>query len=251
MVSDIPVIMTASPRDTEIQLRSVRSVSLAGFRNLTISCEPGVSAEIFPDAKIASHRERQGQWRNFICALRIGLKAGSEYFITIEDDVELCRGTADFIARTKWPSDKCGCVQLYSAEPLKEYPRGRRSRLSVIHALDLLGACAIMFRRDAADALVEWATERGWRGDIQLVIDDPAKKKAADTFIGEVLTFLGYSIWAHNPTIVNHIGIESTLGHAVDPTKPTYTNRQPLNFPGIDADLNAIFAEELDHQCVS
>lgn len=245
---NLPVFMTASPRDPAIHSRSIQSVSLAGFNDMTIVCEPGLSSDSFPYARVVNHAQRQGQWRNFISALRLGVASGAKYFLTVEDDVELCHGTAKFIARTNWPADDCGCVQLYSADPLKEYPRGRRSRLSTIHALDMLGACALLFRSDAAADLVKWADVKGWRGDAVIVVEEPEKKKAADTFVGEVLTFLGYSIWTHNPTIVNHIGTDSTLGHAVDPSKPTYTNRQPLDFPGADADLHEIFKEEL--RCV-
>lgn len=244
-MSTIPVIMTAAHRDPVIHSRSCRSIVSAGFRNVTVLCEPGTIQDAFTGARVLVHAGRQGQWRNFIAALRTGVASGSVCFITIEDDVELCRGAAELIAKVGWPADKCGCVQLYSAYPLREYPFGRRSELSIIHALDLLGACALLFRRDAAMALIQWADEKGWRGDVMTVVDDPSKKKAADTFVGEVLTFFGYSIWAHNPTIANHIGTESTLGHAVDPKKPDYRNREPLNFPGVDADLNAIFSEEL------
>jgi len=77
----------------------------------------------------------------------------------------------------------------------------------------MLGACAVLFRADAAKALVDWTKSNEWRGDTGATIEQPEQKKAGDTFIGEVLTTLGFSIWTHNPSIVDHIGTDqSTLG---------------------------------------
>lgn len=248
----IPVIVSVSPRDTEIHRRTFAAIRGAGFKVVYASCEPGTFLDPV-DAVARSHRARRGQWRNFVEALKIGLATDEPYFVTLEDDVELCRGTAEYLARAGWPAADCGCVQLYSAFPLSVYPVGRRSRLSDVHALDLLGACALMFCREAAEILVEWADNMGWRGDTSGIIEDPAEKKAADTFIGEVLTLKRLSIWTHNPSLANHIGGTSTLGHnskSVNPQLTENPNRKPLNFPGIDADPSAIFSEEL-LQCAS
>ena len=238
----IPVVVSVAPRDAEIHKRTFASIHGAGFDSVFATCEPGVVEE-HVDAVIAPHSVRQGQWRNFIQALRLGVSRNTAYFITAEDDVEFCKGTADFLARAGWPEADCGCLQLYSAKPMECYHVGRRSELSTLHSLDCLGACALMFRRDAAIALIQWADTKGWRGHANGNIDDPQRQEAADTFVGEVLTFLGYSIWTHNPSIVNHIGIVSTISDHNDRTGP---NRQALNFPGIDADLKSIFAEELN-----
>lgn len=246
-----PVIVSVSPRDSEIHRRTFASLRVAGFAVIHATCEPGTILEPIKGV-VKVHASRRGQWRNFVEALRIGIATEAPYFVTLEDDVELCCGAAEYVARVGWPSADCGCVQLYCALPLKVYPIGRRSRLSDVHALDLLGACALMFRRDAAEILVEWADKMGWRGDTAGIIEDPVEKKAADTFVGEVLTLKRLSIWAHNPSLANHIGGKSTLGHtskSINPLLAENPNRKPLNFPGVDADLNAIFSEEL--RCAS
>lgn len=237
----IPVAVTVSPRDSNIHRRTFDSILAAGFQIVRATCEPGTVGENL-GVPYFIHAERQGQWRNFANALRAGVKSQQPYFITAEDDVEFCRGTAAFLLAAGWPAKDCGCLQLYSAMPLASYPVGRRSELDDQNALDLCGACALMFRRDAATALLEWADNKGWRGDTTATVEDPVEKKAADTFVGEVLTMLGFSVWAHNPSIVNHIGDKSTLGHD-NWDRP---NRRTLNFPGVDADLNKIFAEELN-----
>lgn len=242
ITAPIPVIVSVAPRAADIHQRTFRSIRQAGFDAVFATCEPGTD-ETNVDAVIAPHSVRQGQWRNFVQALRLGVSRNAPYFITAEDDVEFCKGTAEFLALAGWPAADCGCVQLYSAKPMECYPAGRRSRMSDIHSLDLLGACALMFRRDAAIALIQWADTKGWRGHAVATIDEPQIKEAADTYVGEVLTFLGYSIWTHNPSLVDHIGIVSTLAEHNNKMGP---NRQPLNFPGVDADLLSIFAEELN-----
>lgn len=240
--SDIPVVASVAPRAASLHKRTFASVRAAGFSRVFASCEPGVDVS-HVDANITLHPDKRGQWRNFLEVLKIGIATGDGYFITVEDDIEMCKGTAEFLSNTGWPAPDCGCLALYSSLfALQHYPSGRRSRLSEKHAKWLLGACALMFRRDAAIALLDWGEKRGWRGDVDTTIEDPASKKSSDTYVGEVLTTLGYSIWSHNPTLVNHIGAESTLGH---PSGIKSITRQPMSFPGVNADLAAIFAEEL------
>lgn len=244
ILDPVPVVVSVTPRAKEIHQRTFAAIREAGFDKVYASCEPGTDTEQI-DAELVTHSEKQGQWRNLVQALRIGIGTESPYFITLEDDVELCQGAAELIRILGWPDDKCGCLQLYTSKKLRNYPRNRRFELAITETLDLLGACALMFRRKAAIDLVEWADTKGWRGDTVIVVNEPSKKKAGDTFVGEVLTFLKYKIWIHNPTIANHIGKESTLGHHTSKSD----NREQLNFPGIDADLQKIFARDI--QCVS
>lgn len=238
MLESIPVVVTVAPREADTHRRTFTSLQAAGFKRIIATCEPGTdTANIDAEWRLIN-QERLGNWRNFVEALRIGLTLEASYFVTAEDDIDLCRGVHDFLVRSDWPDSKCGCLSLYSAMPLNAYPPGNRFRLEDRHALDLAGACALMFRRDAAESLVWWADNKGWRGHAAATINEPEQKEAADTFVGEILTLMGYSIWAHNPTLVNHIGEKSTMGHHV------YSNpyRTPLNFPGTDADLREIFA---------
>lgn len=235
----IPAVIVTSPRPREIHVRTVEAAKRAGFAPLLASCEPGTDLEPLADVVAYPHSEKQGQWRNFIAALRYGLSLNVPYFLAMEDDVELCRGSMKLLTKLGWPSADCGCLQLYSAAPLHKYPVGRRFQLEPVNAYDLLGACAMVLRRSAAIALVE-SSETGWRGITNGVIEEPERKEAADTYVGEVLSDLGFGIWAHNPTLANHIGDVSTLGHPNN-----NVNRLPLNFPGIDANLDTIFSEEL------
>lgn len=246
-IVDPPVFVMAAPREGSMHVRTLASVFGAGFSRVTVSCEPGTYTNplksLFPVASIVQHRQRLGQWQHLIAVLRMALAAGRPYFLLVEDDVEVCRDAADLIARTAWPANDCGVVQLYAAESYKnKYPYGVRSRLRPENALDMLGACALLFRLDAAKVLVEWTATNVWRGDTGATIDEPTKKKAGDTFIGEILTQKGFSIWTHNPSIANHIGTEeSTLGHQIFNSP----NRRTLAFPGIDADLVKIFEGDL------
>jgi hypothetical protein len=101
----------------------------------------------------------------------------------------------------------------------------------------MLGACALLWNHEAAEQLVKWADEKGWRGDVTRVIDDPVDKKAGDTFVGEVLTFLGWEIWMHLPSLVGHIGINSTLGHQ---SQGVDDNREAADFPGERTDAREV-----------
>lgn len=236
-LSPIPVFMTAAPRDQDTQWQSIQSVYAAGFSSLTILAEPGTELPSSP-ATVLEHAEQRGQWRNLIAALRAGVASGAPQFITMEDDVILHPQLGTFLASEKWPDERCGCVQLYAAEKLrKRYHRGGRSKLRPQDALDLLGCCALLFGSEAATTLVDWADRHGWRGDTCGIIEAPSEKKAGDTFVGEVLVQQGYDIWIHNPSLADHIGHESTMGHHNKETP----NRRPLDFPGVSSDLFSIF----------
>lgn len=236
----LPVFMTAAPRDRETQERAIASVREAGMGPLTILCEPGTEIIGYADATVFHHGEKQGQFRNLIAALRAGIASGSPYFITMEDDVVLHRQTGELLSRSVWP-DNAGCVQLYTAARLAgRYRRGVRSKLRKQDSFDMLGCCALLFSREAATVLVEWADTKGWRGACSHVIEEPSEKKAGDTFIGEVLSFSGLDIWIHNPSLAEHIGEVSTLGHHKE-SSTSKASRTTLNFPGQDADLFSIF----------
>jgi len=235
----IPVVITASPRDKETHRQCLSSVYTAGFRDVTICCEPGteLSANGVPWCTKIEHRERMGQWRNFVFALKWHLfRSAGDVFCTMEDDIVLCENVAELLEREPWPSHQCGCVQLYAPQAYDRFPVGERSLLTIETSLDMLGACALLFSRAAAQCLVHYADVNGWRGDAYQEIDNPADKKAADTFVGEVLTLEKFLIYTRNPSLADHIGDKSTLGHKGDTPR-----RQALNFPGRTANAMEVF----------
>lgn len=243
----IPAAMTAAPRGGDTQDRCLRSALAAGFRDLTVYCEPGTTlpAWVRESLPTVTHDERMGQWRNWLFALEATLttRPRAPYLCTLEDDVLFCRGVMDWLESEPWPSPACGCLQLYTSAFYEDYPSGRRSRLADEHALDLLGACAMVFSRAAAECLVEWGRSHGWRGHVYEALaaaqTDPAEKEGADTYVGEVLTFRGFEIWIHNPSLAEHIGDDSTLNH-----QGTMPRRRGLRFPGEDANARALFTKE-------
>lgn len=242
-----PVAMTAAPRERAVHQRCVASVLRAGFSDLTICAEPGTCvcdwrAQGLP---VVIHGRRLGQWSNFIFSLRhlLQIRPDAPLLCTVEDDVVFCRGVAELLRLHRWPSERCGCLQLYTSAHYDRYPQSQRSRLEPADALDLLGACALVFSRPAAQCLVDWADDYGWRGHVYESVaaaqTDPADKEGADTYVGEVLTYRGYEIWMHNPSLAQHIGDVSTLGH-VDGTP----RRTGLNWPGEDADAIQLLTQE-------
>lgn len=242
---NLPVFMTAAPRDKAIQERSIRSVAAAGIGQLTVCSEPGVEfddlAKWYPGVVAIIHEERLGSWRNLVYALRQALRTNAQYVVTMEDDVRLHPQLGTMLASQdwQWPSQSCGCLQLHtSAKYRTKYRRGGRWRLKPSESFDMLGACALMLRRDAVEALVDAADADGWRGDTGAEIIDPKEKKAGDTWIGEVLTRTGFEVWIHNPSVAEHIGTDSTLGHAKFDSNP---NRKTLDYPGDETNLFSIF----------
>jgi len=239
-------VMTAAPRAENVQARAICSVIDAGFK-LKICAEPdthGLFVIMLSESDLSRwtrrYLHRQGQWHNFLNALLFGIRHGDQHFITCEDDILCTRHLAEAAHALPWPSENCGVVQLYTSAGYRDYFTGLQ-KLREDDAMDMLGACCLLWDRKAAIDVLKWGNEKGWRGDSHDTIDDPVEKKAADTFVGEVLTHLGYEIWIHTPTLVEHIGTESSLGHKVtDPKLFDPKRRQGADFPGEDADAREV-----------
>jgi hypothetical protein len=150
--------------------------------------------------------------------------------MTVQDDVYFCLGVKHLLDRDLWPSGRCGAVLVYTSARYKSLPDGRLSRLTGKDLRHMSGACAVAFRRTAAVDLVDYGLCRGWRGHGTETIDDPVKKVGIDAFIGEALSNMAYEVWAYAPSLAEHDGEFSALGHG-----GSNGARRGLRFPGVDA----------------
>ena len=227
----IPVAMTAAPRTEAVQERCIVSVLRAGFRDLTVFAEPGTNSQAVQSAEwVIWNPQCLGEYHNWLSALEWLLceRPAAPLLATCQDDIVLCHDVAAYCDGLEWPTERCGCVHLYTSKRYGGcYPLGRMSRLQTVHARCMSAACFLVFTRSAAEYLVSYSHRVGWRGHTTLRIETPHLMEGLDTFIGEALTAGGYEIWIHNPSMGQHIAKDSVLGHG-----GPYGARVAANWPG-------------------
>lgn len=240
----MPVVMAMAPRYDEMEVHGVcvGSMAKAGFDHVHVIAEPGRYHAYLPDAWTHEmHLRRLGEWQNFIYCLRWIIEhSDSDRFMFCQDDVIWCRDAAELLEIEHWPSERCGCLHAYTSKKYAGcYPVNRISRLLQVHARCMAAACGLVFRRDAAELLVQHADDVGWRGHTRDTIEDPERKEGVDTYVGEVLTDAGYEIWIHNPSLGQHISKSSTLGHG-----GPFGSRVAANWSGIETSAFTLFPME-------
>ena len=155
-----------------------------------------------------------------------------------QDDMVYCSGIKAFLERDLWPAEDCGLVSLYACA-WKGYELGMsQAGCKRISGGALMGACAMVYPRHAAEGIVEYADTHGWRGCFakDKVQEDPAKKTALDAFLGYAVRGCGLYAYYYLPSMSQHIGHHSTVGHGVAVGK-----RRSKLFPGEHVDAGTIY----------
>jgi hypothetical protein len=216
------------------------SVLNAGFVDLTICAEPGtdLSPLVRERVRVIDRRQLHGEWHNWLASVEwlLSERPTAPLLATCQDDVVLCHDVAAYLDSLLWPSDRCGCLHVYTSRRYACYPPGRVSPLSAAHARRMASACFLVFTRQAAEYLVDYGCHIGWRGLVAGHTDVPHEKQALDLYIGETLSDGGYEIWVHNPSLGQHIAKGSTLGHG-----GPFGARVAANWPGESASAFDLF----------
>jgi len=208
----ITVGVTTAPREQHTLHTCIASL----VRN---HWEPHIFAE--PDSDLMGlgslpvHRnaERLGAWHNWVhCCDTLLRKTRSDLILTVQDDTVIADGAAEFLATFSWPDAACGMVSLYTpTQYAKTTPGCHRIRTN-----SLWGACAMLFRRDDLRAILNTKTAANWRGAKMRTRTrprEPWEVANVDTAVGHALREIGKHPYFFTPSLSQHIGETSTLGH--------------------------------------
>jgi GT2 family glycosyltransferase len=191
--------------------RCVRSVISAGFSPIVFA-EPGTDIEGLPCA-VVTRQSRLGIWRNYVQTLVDLLESypSAQAILVLQDDVVLCKDVREFLEHDLWPGQNPGMVSIYCPEEKEAggVP-GCDRRVSTV-----IGLCAAVYPRAAAEAIVASPFASDWRGrhDKNSYEPDPLKKKAIDTGVCETLKSLGLAVYNYRPSMAQHIAETSAIGH--------------------------------------
>lgn len=220
-------IITVPERRHVTLPRTLASLAAAGFDNPRLFidgaesdaayCDLGLPTSTrFPRMRVA------GNWTLSLMELYLR-EPNADYFAMFQDDCIACRGLREYVQKCRWPGK--GYLNLYTVERnAKRLPRGQTGW----HESDQRGrgAVGLVFNRESVTKLLAndflvcriQDQHRGWR-----LID------------GGVVTAMknaGFKEYVHSPSLVDHIGQESTWKG--DISKQWYS--KAADFPGEDFD---------------
>lgn len=233
----IAVGVTVTYRDPPTLGQCLASLAVAGFHRVRVFGDNRF--EVSPDdrrrcAEVIQRATRLGAWQHYVQTVRdlLELEPDADSILVVQDDAIFCRNVANLLARTR-PQPDTGVLVLGTARLYESNGRGIVA-LTRSQAMDLRGAWALLFPREAARELVEHDLATTWQGWANRRIERVEDRKGIDTFVGRVMLGLGLTCYAFVPSLVDHVGV-STLGHGL----PT-GNRAAASFPGETADACGI-----------
>jgi outer membrane murein-binding lipoprotein Lpp len=143
----------------------------------------------------------------------------AELILTVQDDSVFHHDTREFMESIEWPSENCGFVSLYTP---KHYGNGS-SGLKRVRTRSLWGACALVWKRDVLERVINHRIARNWLGvpprgrsaksTMAKRKQIPALIQNSDTAIGRIMNALKLEMWLVDPSPVRHVATTSSINH--------------------------------------
>lgn len=188
-------VTSCTPR-ADVIGRTLRSLEASGFSDITVSVDDGGAFQNF--RKVLGLAAERVHW--------------GEPVLLCQDDVVFCRHIPDLLQSILWPSGFPAAISLYTPRN-PTYPRTRLLQRACTANAEF-GACAIALPVCVARLLVEMDAASLWQSDCQI-----------DVFLWEYLKRAGIDHWVMVPSLVQHVGAESTISDAtltIDRIAPTF-----------------------------
>ncbi|WP_013626612.1 hypothetical protein [Rubinisphaera brasiliensis] len=207
----VEVGITTAPRE-QVTLQSTVASLVENRWEPHIFAEPGSNLEGLSNLPIHQNAERLGAWRNWVhCCKTLLDTTRSKYILTVQDDTTIVPGAGEFLESFQWP-DGCGMVSLYTpTQYTKKTPGCHRIRTN-----SLWGACAMLFRRDDLERLMDTKVATNWKGapfKTRKRPREPWEVANVDTAVGKALREMGLAPFFFSPSLSQHIGATSSIGH--------------------------------------
>lgn len=156
---DWAVTVTTAPRQINYLPGVLHSLAAAGWSDPVVFAEPGSSVPA--GVSTIQHETRQGCFRNWLYSARWALaNTTAEQIIMVQDDTIVHPDSRQLAEEyLLWPPD-AAFVSLYCPA---HYAKDRVGVLQ-IKTKSLWGTCAMVWRRDVLQEVVDSPTIRHWRG---------------------------------------------------------------------------------------
>lgn len=199
--------MLTAPRKNETLTKSLTSLKQAGFEDVQLFAEPGVVVpDVFQHLPITRNGRSLGVFGNTMAALSslyLSQPTATAYAL-FQDDITVAAGLKAWCEDEFWPSG-CGLVSLFTIrEQIEETPGWQIARRGFYRTY---GAMGFVFRRDV---LLEFLSDhRVWSHRL-------TRAHGSDAAIGEWAARSGHGIAHYSPSLIQHRGKTSTIGHVFD-----------------------------------
>jgi len=191
-------ITTVPERASTLLPQTIASLAAAGFDRPVLFVDGHIPG--YEDLEVVTH-PRVGQLRNWMHALfYLFTTKDADRYAIFEDDVLACRQLREYLER-------CPPGKVYWNLLTLDENRAFTNDAPGWHESNQLGrsACGLVFDRATADCLLRM--ERFVRG--------PASSETmSDAVVIATLKSLGYKELVHYPSLLQHEGLESTLGNS-------------------------------------
>lgn len=217
------VIVTTAPRKECTLLKTVESLRDCGW-------EPTVFAE--PDStkvecKTFTNSSRKGIWHNWLSAARWSLEQGSDYIMTVQDDVNFHMDSKDFIENDiSFPEDM-GYISLYTPKHYQTFKNGspKPHGFYPIKTRSMWGAMALVFKPNILQQIVDHYRAQSWLGVPprnksarigwrERKISHPWTIQNSDFIIAKIIQdYLWLKLYYFNPSPCTHSSRFSAVNH--------------------------------------
>lgn len=205
-------ITTVPERAGTLLPQTLRSLASAGFDRPVLFVDGNISG--YEELEVVCH-PNVGQMRNWMQALFfLFTTQEADRYAIFEDDVLACRQLREYLVR-------CPPGKVYWNLITLDENRAFTKDVPGWHESNQLGrsACGLVFDRSTVDCLLRM--ERFVRGP-------SVGETMSDAVVIATLKSLGYKELVHYPSLLEHVGRESTLGNSFG---------QVIAFQGVDYDL--------------
>ncbi|MGL4464397.1 MAG: glycosyltransferase family 2 protein [Planctomycetia bacterium] len=203
----VAIAMTTAPRGVPTLDACLDSLRLAGFdQPVHLFAEPGAPSDDWTRPGVVLHRNerRLGCYPNWLRAAEHLLSATDKpHLLLLEDDGEFCRGAAAALYFGLAHLESIGCLSLYTPAHNRRAGRHTETGWFPLRAPDRWGTVAQCFPRSVLERFVREA--------------DRSHADGTDRHLEAFLGRRGLRWYSHAPSLADHVGECSTLGHATGP----------------------------------
>jgi hypothetical protein len=232
--------ITTAPRREPTLKRCLSSLARAGWDHGSIFAEPGSEIPAgFDRFSVTRRAARMGAWPNWYLALAelYMREPYADAFFVLQDDVVLCRNVRRYLEHALWCAPAAGLVSVY--RPAVYGSSGTDSGwLQVDTREGLMGALTCIFPNAAARNLL---------ADPQIVehrLRGASGLEGIDTAIGKWAHRANLPVYAHCPSLADHIGRTSAMWSASSDD----VRRTTARFAGEEFDACQLMDEKLSNQ---
>lgn len=229
----LTTVMTTAPRGKPTIEKTLESLARAKVPAPTIFAEPG---SYLPTNNYILNEKKLGVWDNWLQAARFGAYSGSDYVLTMQDDIEVHPDLMNLIESLLPFKEDVGCISLFASHIYGPEHGFRR-----IKTKGFWGTLCMLYPSDVLNAIIKNPFVQAWRGL------NPADKRADiiddDMAVGQTLRRLEKKLYVVVPSPVKHTGEVSSIRkpHAARPPRQyTYADFNKPLMPQLQFDFKEV-----------